>query len=136
MDLICINCGNREYFETDVETVKEINPHGSSALVQNAVFDSWDHTEASLRANLDDTIRYILYNSADILSFNHETGYYYNPYMYCSRCGSARVTIRMVKWSPKQIKPLDEEILANRKEYKLLRKERNRVNLLPVLYEL
>ena len=133
-DLICVSCGNQEYFETEVETVKEITPNGSAFLVGNAVFDDWDHSESSLRANLDDMIGYVFNNGCDVLTFDPVTKSYYNQHIQCARCGGARVTPRLSKWSPVMHKSLDDEILANRKDYQQLRKERNRENKLPVLY--
>ncbi|MFC1553401.1 hypothetical protein ACFL7D_02095, partial [candidate division KSB1 bacterium] len=100
-----------------------------------ARFDDWDCTEDSLRRNLVDMIGYVFHNGSEVLSFDPGTQSYYNQHMYCSRCGGARVTPRLSEWSPLIHRSLDEEILANRKDYQKLRKERDRENLLPVLWK-
>ncbi|MFC1555406.1 hypothetical protein ACFL7D_12295, partial [candidate division KSB1 bacterium] len=100
-----------------------------------AEFDDWDYTEDSLRRNLVDMIGYVFHNDSDVLSFDPGTKSYYNRHMFCSRCGGACVTPRLSEWSPLMNRSLDEEILANRKDYQKLRKERKSENLLPVLWK-
>ncbi|MHA1170281.1 MAG: hypothetical protein ACTSRU_20840 [Candidatus Hodarchaeales archaeon] len=136
MKLICLSCGNRRYFEAEVETFKEISVNSDSVVVENAVFDDWDQTEITIRTNLEDTINFVLKQGSSILKFDSNTGYYYNTYIFCALCNSARVTPPYSDWTPPNNKTLDEELFKNRKEYHQIRKEKiSHENNLPVLWE-
>ncbi len=134
--LICVSCGNKRFFESDIDTVKEISVNGEGVVVDNAVFDDWDYTDDTLRRNLSEMIEYVIMKDSSMLSYDHETGYYYNSEIFCSVCGSPRVCPPFTEWHPRNDKTLDQEIISNRKEYNRLRKERKRnENNLPVLWQ-
>lgn len=135
-NLICIACGNRVYFETEVESVREIRIENDAAIVDNAIFDNWDLTENELRNNLDDTVIHATSLPASQLRQDFETNQCYNPLLFCGKCGSARVTQANSSWNPKKNTPLSQELIENRHEYKALRAERRSCeNTLPVLWK-
>jgi hypothetical protein len=136
MKLICIACGNRLYFELEEETVKELCNKSNGLIIQNAIFDDWDQTDEMIRENLNNILDYIMNENSSFLSYDYETECYYNPMIFCAKCGSARVVPPYSSWSIKSTTSVDQDILNNRQEYINLRKERKQhENLLPVLWQ-
>lgn len=134
--IICLQCANTIHFTTEIETVKEVTITPSGLQVGNAVFDGWDYSQTFLRDNLDDMVRYILFENNAFLQYDPTTERFFNTCMTCARCGSTQVTKRFCEWNPRALKSVDTEIIENRNEYKKLRKERYRnENLLPVLFK-
>ena len=133
MKLLCLKCGNYTYFETDITTVKEISANGGLISIDNALFPDFDYTEDTIRDNLKDIVDYVLRQDDSSLAFDPETETYYNKFITCARCGSAKVT---KPFKPKhRIVPLHQELEENRKEFEALRKERTDENNLPRLWE-
>ena len=131
MKLICVSCGGFTYFEVELETLKAIEAHDSGLIMDDAIIDDWNYSDATLRDNLDDIINYVLNEPNETIGCDNE-----NKFMICAQCGSRHVVVPCVKWNP----PLDhisidDELNQNRKEYNNLRKERHRENYLPLLWQ-
>ena len=134
--LICVDCGNFTFFETDVEGLKGVEPNEEGIIIKDSFVENWNYTDETIRGNLTDIIDYVLKQPDDTIRFDHESNKYYNIYITCARCGSRIVTIPSSEWNPTQeLLPLDDELLENRKDYLQLRKERSYENNLPVLWK-
>ncbi|MBW2108639.1 MAG: hypothetical protein DRH50_14660 [Deltaproteobacteria bacterium] len=133
MKLLCIRCGNYTYFETDITGIKEISAADGLMTIDNARFPDFDYTEDTIRNNLKDMVDYVLKEDDSSLVFDPETETYYNRFITCARCGSAKV---IKPFRPKRrMVPLDQELEENREEFNALRKERTDENSLPRLWE-
>lgn len=137
MKLICAHCGNYTYFTSDVEGLRAVRSTVEGIVVEDAVFDNnWNWSDSVLRDNLQDVVDWVLKQSDQALSYDTETGRYYNSHISCARCDSKRVCPPYSKWSPpKSLRSLEEELMENRNEFKYLRKERHYANQLPVMWE-
>lgn len=125
MDLICIQCGNYRYFETDVESIQALSLKNGSLIVEDAQYEDWNFSDSTLRHSLEDIISYCLNESKEVLTYNPEKGRYENSLISCSRCGSKEVTKPYSNWTPPaHCRSLQEELMENRDEYRNLRKER------------
>jgi len=133
MKLICLQCGNFIYFETEIEAIKELTVNEGKLIVEDAKFPDFNYTEDSIRCNLKDIVDFVLKQNALGLVFDPETESYYNQHITCARCGSPKVS-KPFKPKPRII-PLDQELEENREEYYSLRKERDHENNLPVLWQ-
>ena len=132
MNLICINCGNYTYFESDVEMQMAVLSQDGSLSIENAEYDSYDYTSDSLRSSLDDLIAYVLRADSESLSFNREIMRYENRYITCVWCGSSTVTPPSCEYiPPREYLSIDEELNNNRDEYFRLKKEGKHAYLLP-----
>ena len=135
-EFICINCGNRAYFETDVEVLKITDPTPAGLIIEDAEIDDANYSDEMLRSNLIDILDYVQQQSIQTLQFNIEANRYFNTYISCARCKSMQVTPPFSNWQPAQLWPsLDEELNQNLTEYLKLRKEQNNGNHLPVLWK-
>ena len=137
MSLICIACGNREFFESDVETVMELEMSGQGVLVQPAVMEDWRYAEESIRAQVNDNVLSTLRMHADELNEDYFSGTLNNNYLQCAVCHSTSVCRPLSDWQPPQPAiGLDQEITNNRKALIQLRKARKGdENNLPVLWQ-
>ena len=137
MSLICIACGNRDFFETDVETAMELISSEQNLIVQPAAMEDWHYAEESIRDQVNDNVISTLRMHADELREDYHSGDLYNSYLQCAVCHSAKVCRPLSDWHPR--KPaisLDEEITNNRTALTELRKARKRdENILPVLWQ-
>ena len=134
--LICIDCGNFTFFETDVQGLKGVEPTEEGIIINDSFVENWNYSDETIRGNLTDIIDYVLKQPDDTLRFDYEANKYYNIYITCARCGSSLVTIPSSEWNPTQeLLPLDDELLENRKDFQQLRKERSYENNLPVLWK-
>ncbi len=134
--LLCIDCGNYTYFETDVQGIRSVEPTAEGMIIKDSMIENSNYTDETIRGNLTDIIDYVLKQSDQILQFDHETGKYQNQYITCARCGSNLVTPPYSEWKPTpEFIGLDDELLENSKEYLQLRKERKDENNLPVLWK-
>ena len=132
MKLICIDCGNYTYFESDVEMQMAVLSQDGSLSIENAEYDSYDYTSDSLRCSLNDLIEYVLRADSESLSFNREIMRYENRYITCIWCGSSTVTPPSCEYSPpREYVSIDEELNNNRDEYFRLKKEGKYASLLP-----
>ena len=132
MKLICIDCGNYTYFESDVEMQMAVLSQDGSLSIENAEYDSYDYTSDSLRCSLDDLIEYVLRADSESLSFNREIMRYENRYITCIWCGSSTVTPPSCEYSPpREYVSIDEELKNNQNEYLRLKKEGKYASLLP-----
>ena len=132
MKLICIDCGNYTYFESDVEMQMAVLSQDGSLSIENADYDNYDYTSDSLRCSLDDLIEYVLRADSECLSFNRKINRYENRYITCVWCGSSNVTPPYCEYSPpKEYLSIDEELNNNRDEYLRLKKEGKYASLLP-----
>lgn len=135
MKLLCLHCGNYTYFDTDVETVKEITTGPDGLIIDNAVFADLDYTEDTLRNNLNDIVGYALKQDGTDMIFDRETETYYNRFIRCAKCGSGKVTNPIPKPVPCNLS-LEEELDKNREEFNYLRKEHKHYeNNLPELWQ-
>ena len=135
MKLLCLQCGNYTYFETDIITVKEITTGPDGLIIDNAVFADLDYTEDTIRDNLKDIVDYVLKQDDSGLVFDPETESYYNRYIKCAICGSGKVSNPIPKPLPCNLS-LEEELDKNREEFNYLRKERkHNENNLPELWQ-
>ncbi len=134
--MICISCGNENYFETDVETMQTIVTDSQSFIIDEAVFEDFNHGEEMLRSGLMDNVYATLKMHADELSRDYNSQRYFNPYLSCAVCHRREVIFPSSTWTPKRnYLPLKEEILSHHKEYNSLRKEQQNANKLPVLWQ-
>ena len=132
MKLICIDCGNYTYFESDVEMQMAVLSQDGSLSIENAEYDSYDYTSDSLRCSLNDLIEYVLRADSESLSFNREIMRYENRYITCIWCGSSTVTPPSCEYSPpREYVSIDEELKNNQNEYLRLKKEGKYASLLP-----
>jgi len=132
MKLICIDCGNYTYFESDVEMQMAVLSHDGSLSIENADYDNYDYTSDSLRCSLDDLIACVLRADSESLSFNREIMRYENRYITCVWCGSSNVTPPSCEYfPPREQVSIDEELKNNRNEYLRLKKEGKYASLLP-----
>ena len=127
MKLICIDCGNYTYFESDVEMQMAVLSKDGSLSIENAEYDSYDYTSDSVRRSLDDLIGYVLRTGEDLLIYNRKINRYENRYITCVWCGSSSVTPPSCEYiQPREYESIDEEINSNRNEYLQLKKEGRR----------
>ena len=134
--MICITCGNENYFETDVETMREVAASNQYFIIDEAVFEDFNQGEDMLRSGLTDNVYATLKMHADELTHEYGSGRYVNPYLSCAVCHSREVIFPSSTWTPKRnYLPLKEEILSHHKEYNSLRKEQQNANKLPVLWQ-
>ena len=132
MKLICIDCGNYTYFESDVEMQMAVLSLDGSLSIENAEYDNYDYTSDSLRCSLDDLIEYVLRADSESLSFNREMMRYENRYITCVWCGSLSVTPPSCEYiQPREYVSIDEELKNNQNEYLRLKKEGKYASLLP-----
>ena len=137
MSLICIACGNKEFFESDVETVMELETSKQNLLVQSAVMEDWKYGEESIRDQVNDNVLSTLKMHADELREDFYSGDLNNNYLQCAVCHSTSVCRPLSDWQPpKATIDLDDEMKKNRKSLIQLRKERKlNENILPVLWK-
>ena len=134
--LICVNCGNYTYFETDVQGIRSVAPTAEGMIIKDSFIEGSNYTDETIRGSMIDIIDYVLKQSEQILQFDPETNKYHNQYIACARCGSKVVTPPYSEWKPTpDFLPLDDELLENSKEFLQLRKERRDDNNLPILWE-
>ena len=88
MSLICIACGNREFFESDIETVMELATSQQSLLVQQAAMEEWKYAEESIRDQVNDNVLSTLRMHADELREDYYSGDLNNNYLQCAVCHS------------------------------------------------
>ena len=132
MKLICIDCGNYTYFESDVEMQMAVLSQDGSLSIENAEYDNYDYTSDSLRCSLDDLIEIVLRADSACLSFNREIMRYENRYITCVWCGSSNVTPPSCEYvQPREYVSIDEELKNNQNEYLKLKKEGKYASLLP-----
>ncbi|NOG47904.1 MAG: hypothetical protein HND50_21875 [Calditrichaeota bacterium] len=132
MSIICIDCGNRQFFDCEVETVMEIEMSGEGLLLQPAKFEDWNYAEENVRDQVKEAVLSTEKMSADELSMED-----YNPYLRCAVCFSGSVCRPFSDWYPKKATVgLDEEMISNRNLLKQLRGEKQKYeNKLPVLWQ-
>jgi hypothetical protein len=132
MSIICIDCGNKQFFDSEVETVMEIELSGQGLLLQTAKFDDWNYAEENVRSQVKESVLSTEKMHADELSPED-----YNPYLRCAVYFSGCVCRQFSDWYPRKTTiGLDEEILNNRKSLLQLRGERkNHENILPVVWK-
>ena len=137
MSLICIACSNREFFESDVETVMELALSEQNLLVQPAVMEDWKYAEESIRDQLNEDVLSTLKMHADELRKDYPNDDFINPYLKCAVCFSGSVCRPLSDWQPRQpVIDLDDEIFNNRHNLTELRKVRKtNENILPVLWK-
>ena len=134
--MICISCGNENYFETDVETMCEVAAGEEGLIIAEAVYEDFNHGEEMLRGGVTDNVHATHKMHANDLTREYGTGRLVNPYLYCAVCHGREVTFSSSIWiMPKKYMPLHDEILSNHREYKSLKKEQSHANKLPVLWK-
>ncbi|MFC1620659.1 hypothetical protein ACFL45_12050 [Candidatus Neomarinimicrobiota bacterium] len=135
MRLICSECGNYVHFEVAVEIVRSVRPTPQGLAVENSLENGWDDTEATLRMGVIDTVDHCCKEDRHTLHWDGSVGGYVNSYITCARCGSNRVSVPYMPWSPPSDPiTLEEELNSNRHEFQWLRKERERhADTLPFL---
>jgi hypothetical protein len=132
--ILCLTCGNQTYFETDVETMKEVKTDSQGIIIEEAYFSDYNQGEEMIRTGLFDNYHATLKLHADSLSLDYYSQRCFNPYLSCAVCKSREVIFPSSTWTPKRkLLPLQDEILSHSNEYKSLRKEQNSENKLPVL---
>jgi len=133
MSLICIACGNREFFDCGVETVMELALSSQGLLIQPASMDDWKYAEDSIRDQVSDNVFSTLKMDAGELT----RGDCFNPYLRCAVCYSESVCRPFSDWHPRRpTSDLDKEMLDNRQALTQLRKARkSNENNLPVLWQ-
>jgi len=135
-NMICITCGNEIYFETDVETMQALATDSQSFIIDEAVFEDFNHGEEMLRSGLMDNVYVTLKLHADDLNKDYNSQRYFNPYLSCAVCHGREVIFPSSTWTKiNKNLPLHEEILSNHHEYRTLRKEQQNANKLPVLWQ-
>ena len=137
MSIICLACGNREFFESDVETVMELESSAQDVLVEAARVEDWNYAEDSIRDQVRENVLCTLQMNANELHEDYFSGDLHNSYLQCSVCHSAQVCRPFSDWHPPHPRiDLDTEMTKNRKSFIQLRKERKRnENILPVLWQ-
>jgi len=137
MSLICIACGNREFFESDVETVMELESSKQDILVQAARVEDWNYAEDSIRDQVKENVLCTLKMNADEFHEDYFSGDLHNSYLQCSVCHSASVCRPFSNWqAPQAAMDLNSEMIDNRKSLTQLRKKRRlNENILPVLWQ-
>ena len=135
MQLICHDCWNYTYFEVDVETLRELKEDSGQLVIQDTKFDDFNYSQSMLRDNLSDIVQYVIKQNGAALIWDSESSSYQNNYISCARCGSKKVTKPYSHWHSNRHQSLDNELLANRKEFTELRRERKYADRLPVLWK-
>ena len=135
MQLICHDCWNYTYFEVDVETLRELKGGNGHLTIQDTKFDDFNYSQSMLRDNLNDIVAYVIKENGAALIWDSESSSYQNNYISCARCGSKKVTKPYSHWHSNRHQSLDNELLANRKEFTELRRERKYADRLPVLWK-
>ena len=132
MSIICVACGNKEFFDCEVETVLELSISSENLIIETAKFEDWHYAEENVRSQVREAVLSTDKMNADELTFED-----FNPYLSCSVCSSGSVCRPFSDWYPKKaVMGLDEEILINRNLLKQLRGEKRRhENKLPVLWQ-
>ena len=134
--MICISCGNENYFETDVETMQALATDSQSFIIDEAVFEDFNHGEDMMRTGLTDNVHATFKMHADDLTREYGTGRLINPYLSCAICHGREVIFPSSVWTKvNKSQPLHEEILSNHHEYRTMRKEQQNANKLPVLWQ-
>jgi hypothetical protein len=134
--MICISCGNENYFETEVETMREVAAGAEGLVIKEAVYEDFNHGEEMLRGGVTDNVHATLKMHAEDLIHEYGSGRPINPYLYCAICHGREVIFPASAWTkPKTYQPLGEEILSNHREYKSLKEEQLHANKLPVLWK-
>ncbi len=134
MRLLCLCCGNRRYFDVDIESLKQLNSDTEGLIIENARFEDFDFTEDGLRDNLQNQVDYILNQTSSQMLFDSATESYYSAIeVLCAKCGSRRIAIPSKTFKKLS---LEQELEQNREEFQNIRKERkNHENNLPVLWQ-
>ena len=137
MTIICINCGNFRFFESEIEHTLELLPNGPDLLVQPAETEDWQYAEESVRAQISENVNSTLKMSAEELHYDPVSGNYFNPYLSCSVCHSPQVSRKLSEYLPKLPAPdLDSELLQNINNLKQLKAQRKaHEHQLPVLWQ-
>jgi hypothetical protein len=135
VQLICHDCWNYTYFEVDVETLRELKAGSGHLVVQDTKFEDFNYSQSMLRDNLNDIVQYVIKQNGAALIWNPESESYQNNYISCARCESKKVTKPYSHWHSNRHQSLDNEILANHKEFTELRREKKYANRMPVLWE-
>ncbi len=137
MNLICLNCGNTEYWQAEIETSKAVFPTVGNLVIDDLEIDGDNWSEQILRENLLDIVKALLHGHSSELYQNFQTGHYQNRYIACAVCGSYEVTPPYCKWQPPPtFRSIDEEIKHNHETFKKLLKKRGEYeNNLPVLWQ-
>ena len=134
--MICISCGNENYFETDVETMREVAADDQGLIIAEAVYEDFNHGEEMLRGGVTDNVHATLKMHAEDLTREYGTGKFVNPFLNCAVCHGREVIFPTSSWTkPIKYQPLHDEILANHREYKSLKEEQLHANKLPVLWK-
>ena len=134
--MICITCGNDNYFESEVETMRAINTDSEGFIIDEVLFEDFNHGEDMLRSGLTDNVCATLKMHADDLNKDYYSQRYFNPYLSCGVCHGKEVIFSSSVWTmPRKNLPLHEEILANHREYKSLIEEQLHANKMPVLWK-
>ena len=136
MKLLCLECGNYTYFNSDAQIYKNIRPTIDGLEINDVIIDEYNYSDSSVRDELQDNVDYVLKQSVSLLQFNNEIGHYESTLISCAVCKSKRVTPPYSDWKPKRnYQTLQAEILNNKTEFNNLRKERTYANNLPVLWK-
>ncbi|MBC8255798.1 MAG: hypothetical protein H8E85_00630 [Candidatus Marinimicrobia bacterium] len=132
--LICNSCFNFEFFETNIEYLREIKVKDGSLVINDTHFEDWNYTDTHFRDSLEDIVSYVVKSEMDALSWNSEKECHENSYIKCAKCGSSQVSIPSYMIKKKKHQSLEAELKENHQEYNNLRRKRNG-NTLPVLWE-
>jgi len=128
MFLICLNCGNAQYFETDLALLQALTVRLNGTVGTGpAKYQGDDWAACSLHDQLKSKITF---DERAAGCFDAQTTTYHFSHIRCARCGSDRVCPPQ-KQQPQALS-LAAELEQHRAEYRTLRKERKRyANSLP-----
>lgn len=135
--LICLNCGNTEFWEAELEFSKVIHPTVGNLLIEDMILDGDNWSEEIFRKNLLDLVKAVLHGHSSELYRQASTGHYLNRYIACAVCHSYEVTPPFNEWHPPlNTKTISEEIRENRESLIKLKKLRGAYeNNLPILWK-
>jgi len=50
--LICVNCGNYTYFETDVQGIRSVEPTAEGMIIKDSIIENSNYTDETIRGRL------------------------------------------------------------------------------------
>jgi len=135
MKLICMNCGNTEFFQVEVQTILAVKSADSFLQTENACWDEWDQTDDLIRENLSAILETVLSGKSDSLEYDRKVHRFLQQYICCGICGSFEVTAPFLDWSPLPQKlPLEREIILQKDKYlKYMEEKKAYENNMPFL---
>ena len=81
---ICINFGNKTFFDSEIEVTKSISLMVGILKIDNRRFEDYDITEEYLCSNLHDVINGLNQIRAAELYFDPQLNRYFSNYLSCA----------------------------------------------------